>query len=170
MFFSFVVNFCFVFVILNIKIFCRSSNWRNRYAECHSYRDTETIAAEVMKVIIYLVSEVCIILWNLSCSIGCKSYFYFIPHPSINHFPMSRMISFWKEKKKLMKPKRECRSTAKLALLNYSSKLCCVIQLSKLCAYGSKKRKCGNAWDPARLRPARVRKEKGMSAHLKRER
>ena len=85
-FFSFAVNFCFVFVILKFKIFCRSFNWRNRYAQCHSYRDAETITTEVMKVIIYLVLKVCIILWNLLCSIRHKSYFYFIPRPFINHF------------------------------------------------------------------------------------
>jgi hypothetical protein len=76
---TFVISFYFVFVILNIKIFCGFSSWRNRYAQCHSYRDAETIAVEVMKVIIYLVLEVCVVLWNLLCTIGCKSYFYFPP-------------------------------------------------------------------------------------------
>ena len=38
-----------------------------------------------------------------------------------------------------MKPKRKCGSTAKLALLSYSSKLCRLIQLNKLRAHGSKK-------------------------------
>jgi hypothetical protein len=47
------------------------------YVQCHSYRDAETIAAKVMKVIIYLALEFCIVLWNLLCTIGCKSYFYF---------------------------------------------------------------------------------------------
>jgi hypothetical protein len=67
-----------------------------------------------------------------------------------------------------MKPKRECGSTAKLALLSYSLKLYCLIQLSKLYAHDSKK--CWNAWDPARPRPARARKENGTPARPKRER
>jgi len=129
--------FCFVFVILNIKIFCRSSNWRNRYAQCHSYRDAETVAAEVMKVVIYLVLEVYIILWNLFCSIGCKSYFYFAPPSFLNIFLCSRMINFWKEKKSIV--------LYKLALLSYLSKLCCPT-LSYV--HTVLKKKYGSAWDP----------------------